>query len=254
LPPGHKVVVITGSTGGIGLAVAREAMARGKDVVLNGRTSDKLDAVVAELSGGPGRVVGSAGDLRVPERVDALVATAIDRFGRVDLWINNAAAVFFAPAERISPNGFATIMQTNVDAAFHCCRAVLPVMREQGEGAVLNISSIAAYVPHPGAAHYAASKAALNSLTQTLAVEWAPYGIQVNGIALGPVLTAASRFSDAAQRSAMEARIPAGRVPEASEVATIVLDLAAITSTYFTGETVRVDGGFRSVMGSPAGE
>lgn len=245
------VVVVTGSASGIGLEVARAALERGMRVTVTSRDAGKAAAVAAELGGDPKRVLGVAADLRREADVDALVAQVVEHFGRIDLWINNAAGLFFAAAQDITPNGWRAIVDVNLNAVFLCCRAVFPVMERQAGGAILNISSVAAYRPHPGAAHYAAAKAAVNSLTQTLAVEWARYGIRVNGVALGPVLTAASRFNDPTVRADMETRQPTGRIATASEVAEIILSVAGIESSYFTGETVSVDGGYRSVLESP---
>lgn len=249
----QRVAVITGSAAGVGLALARAALARGTRVVLTGRSEERMAAARQQLDAGPDRLIDVVGDLRDPEQVELLVRTVDDHFGRIDLWVNNAAGQFFAHAEDISPNGWRAIVETNLTAPFLCCRAVFPVMRRQGGGTILNMSSVAAYRPHPGAAHYAAAKAGLNSLTETLAVEWAPHGIRVNGIALGPVLTEASRFNDSVQRAAAEQDQPTGRIPTAGEVAEVVLAIAAIESPTFTGETVRVDGGFRSVLRNPLG-
>lgn len=250
----QPVAVVTGSASGVGLALARGALARGMRVAVTSRSQERVARAVDALGARPDRVVDVVGDLRDPEHVERLVRSVDERFGRIDLWVNNAAGQFFAPAEDISPNGWRAVVETNLTAPFLCCRAVFPVMQRQGGGSIVNISSVAAYRPHPGAAHYAASKAGLNSLTETLAVEWARYGIRVNGVALGPVLTEASRFSDPVLRAAAEAEQPTGRIPTAEEVAEVVLALAAIESPSFTGETVRVDGGFRSVLPSPLHE
>ena len=245
------VMVVTGSASGIGLELGRRALGRGMRVVINGRSAEKLQAAQQELAAGPEQVLAVAADLRDPDRVAELVERSVAQFGRIDWWVNNAAGLFFAHAETISPNGWRAIVDTNLNAVFYCCRAVFPVMQRQGGGAILNISSTAAYGPHPGGAHYAASKAALNSLTQTLAVEWAPHGIRVNGVALGPILTDASRFRDPLIRAEMERQQPTGRIASADEAARVILAVAEIDSFYLTGETVRVDGGFRSVMQNP---
>lgn len=245
------VAVVTGSASGIGLELARAALDRGMRVVVTSRSAAKVADAVAELGGDPARVLGLTADLRREVDVETLVGGVVERFGRIDLWVNNAAGLFFAAAEDITPNGWRAIVDVNLNAVFLCCRSVFPVMQRQSVGCIVNISSIAAYRPHPGAAHYAAAKAAVNSLTQTLGVEWAPYGIRVNGVALGPVLTTASRFNDPAVRAEMESQQPTGRIATADEVAEIILSLAAIESGYFTGETVQVDGGYRSVLQSP---
>lgn len=245
------MTVVTGSTGGIGLAVVEAALARGHRVVLNSRSADKVAGTVRALAAHGDRVLGVAADLRDADQVARLVEETDERFGRVDLWVNNAAGQFFAPAEEISPNGWRAVLDSTLTSAFLCCRAVHPVLLRQQSGCILNVSSTAAYGPHPGGAHYAAAKAGLNSLTQTLAVEWAPHGIRVVGVALGAVLTDASRFHGPPVRADMEARLPTGRIATPTEVAEVVLTLGMVESTYFTGETVRVDGGFRGALPAP---
>lgn len=250
-PRPQPVAVVTGSASGIGLALARAALAGGWRLVVTSRNAEKAARARELLDDSGDRVLDVAADLRDDAQVDRLVQEADDRFGRIDLWVNNAAGLFFAHAQDLSPNGWRTIVDANLNAPFLCCRAVFPVMRRQGSGCIVNISSVAAHRPHPGAAHYAAAKAGLDSLTETLAVEWAPHGIRVRGVALGPVLTDASRFRDPALRAAAERRQPTGRLPTAQEAAEVVLSLATIPSPVFTGETVRVDGGFRSVLENP---
>ncbi len=251
VPDQQDVAVITGSASGIGLALATAALHRGMRVVVTSRSAERLARARERLAFAEDRVLGVVVDLREEAQVVRLVQTAEQRWGWIDLWVNNAAGLFFARAEDISANGWRAIVETNLTAPFLCCRAVFTMMRRQGGGSILNISSVAANRPHPGAAHYAASKAALNSLTETLAVELAPHGIRVNAVALGPVLTEASRFNDPALRAAAEAQQPTGRIPTSEEAAEIILALAAIDSASFTGEIVRVDGGFRSVLPSP---
>jgi peroxisomal 2,4-dienoyl-CoA reductase len=246
-----QVVVVTGSASGIGLATAQAAVRRGMRAVLTSRSAERVARAVERLDAPADAVLDVVADLRDETQVDRLLQTVDARWGRVDLWVNNAAGLFFSPAEGISPNGWRAVVDATLNAPFLCCRAVLPLMRRQGGGCILNVSSVAASRPHPGAAHYAAAKAGLDSLTETLAVEWAPYGIRVNGVALGPVLTEASRFADPEQRAAMERRLPTGRIPTAQEAAEVLLAVAAIAHPSFTGETVRFDGGFRSVLPSP---
>jgi len=247
----QRVAVITGSASGIGLALATAALERGMRVVITSRSGEKLARAREQLSVADDRIVDVVADLRDAAQVERLVATVESRFGRIDLWINNAAGLFFAHAQDITPNGWRAIIDATLNAPFLCCRAVFPVLQRQAAGCILNISSVAAYRPHPGAAHYAAAKAGLNSLTETLGAEWAPYGIRVVGVALGPVLTEASRFHDPVLRAAAEREQPTGRIPTADEVADVILALGDIMSPSFTGETVRVDGGFRSVLSSP---
>lgn len=246
-----KVMVITGSASGIGRELALLAARSGNTVVVNSRRRQRLDSVVAELEQTGAGYLAIEADLRDPEQVDHMMTSAAGAFGRVDILVNNAAGLFFSRTENVSVNGWRAVLDTCLTTAFLCSKAVFPYLRKNGSGAIWNVSSVAAYRPHPGAAHYAAAKAGINSLTETLATEWGPVGIQVNGIAFGPVWTKNSRFEDDGNRRSVEAQIPGGRIATASEAAAIALGLIRVTSPYFTGETVRVDGGFRGVLENP---
>lgn len=248
-----SVVLVTGSAQGIGRAIAVSAARQGARVVVNSRRQANLGEVIDEITAAGGQVVGVEADLRDAAQVDALMAHAADAYGRIDVLVNNAAGLFFAKAEDISPNGWRTVIDTNLTTAFLCSRAVFPYFVKQGGGRILNVSSVAADHPHPGGAHYAAAKAAMNSLTQTLAVEWAPYGIQVNGVAPGAVLTTGSRFTDAGERAKVEAELPGGHIAEAAEIAEVVLSVATTDTSYLNGETVRVDGAHRGPLRRPEG-
>lgn len=242
------VVLVTGSAQGIGRAIAVSAARQGARVVVNSRRQANLDEVTDEITAAGGQVVGVAADLRDADQVAALMERVADAYGRIDLLINNAAGLFFAPAEDISPNGWRTVIDTNLTTAFLCSRAAFPYFVKQGGGRILNVSSVAADRPHPGGAHYAASKAAMNSLTQTLAVEWAPRNIQVNGVAPGAVLTTGSRFSDPGERAKAEAELPGGHIATPEEIAEVVLSVATTATGYLNGETVRVDGAHRAPL------
>ena len=242
------VVLVTGSGQGIGRAIAVSAARQGARVVVNSRKQANLQEVLDEIAAAGGQAIGVEANLRDADAVDALMARAAEAYGRIDLLVNNAAGLFFAKAEDISPNGWRTVIDTNLTTAFLCSRAVFPYFVQQGGGRILNVSSVAADHPHPGGAHYAAAKAAMNSLTQTLAVEWAPYGIQVNGVAPGAVLTTGSRFTDPGERAKVEAELPGGHIAEADEIAEVVLSVATTATSYLNGETVRVDGAHRAPL------
>jgi len=242
------VVLVTGSAQGIGRAIAVEAARQGARVVVNSRKQANLAEVTDEITAAGGKVLAVEANLRDAEQVDALVARTVEEFGRIDILINNAAGLFFAKAEDISPNGWRTLIDSCLTTAFLCSRAAFPYFVRQGGGRILNVSSTAADHPHPGGAHYAAAKAAMNSLTQTLAVEWGPHNIQVNGVSPGPVLTSGSRFTDPTERGKVEAELPGGKIATAEELAEVVLSLATTETSYLTGETVRVDGGLRAPL------
>lgn len=247
------VVLVTGSAQGIGRAIAVSAARQGARVVVNSRRQANLQEVTDQITAEKGRVVGVEADLRDADQVGALMERAVDAFGRIDLLVNNAAGLFFAKAEDISPNGWRTVLDTNLTTAFLCSRAAFPYFVRQGGGRILNVSSVAADHPHPGGAHYAAAKAAMNSLTQTLAVEWAPHGIQVNGVSPGAVRTDGSRFVDAGERAKVEAELPGGHIAGPEEIAEVVLSVATTATSYLNGETVRVDGAHRAPLHRPDG-
>ncbi len=247
----HPVVVVTGSAGGIGRALAVEAVVRGARVVVNSRRVERLADVVADVEAAGGEVLAVEADLRHGDQADRLAAETVERFGRLDVLVNNAAGLFFAPAEELTENGWRSVVDANLTTTFLACRAAFPYLRDQGGGTICNLSSVAALRPHPHASHYAAAKAGVNSLTETLAYEWAPHGIRVNAVVLGAVLTEASRFHRDVDRALMEAQLPGGRIVTPDEVAAAVLDLCFVETSYLTGAVVRLDGGFRGVMAPP---
>ncbi len=247
----QKVVVVTGSAGGIGKVIALEMARRKAHVVVNSRSAEKLEGLVEELEEAGGRALSVAADLRDPDQVRELVETTRRQFGRIDVLVNNAGGRFVAPAEKISPNGWRSVVDTNLTSAFLCAQAVFPLMTEQGGGRIINISSVAGLDGYAGEAHYAAAKSGLNNLTATLAVEWARHGIQVNCVAPGAVLTDASSFTDPGFRNEVEAAVPGGRIGHPEEIAELVLFLAGMQGTYLNGETIRIDGAVHSGLPSP---
>ncbi|MGH3494456.1 MAG: SDR family NAD(P)-dependent oxidoreductase [Sciscionella sp.] len=253
MPLENAVVLVTGSAQGIGRAIAVAAAKQGAKVVVNSRSKANLDDVIDEIASSGGKVLGIEADLRDADQVQSLVEHISQAWGRIDVLVNNAAGVFFANAEDITPNGWRVVIDTNLTTAFLCSRAVFPYFLRQGGGQVVNISSTAADHPHTGGAHYAAAKAGMNSMTQTLAAEWARHNIRVNGVAPGAVLTASSRFVDDAERARTEAQLPGGRIADATEIAEVVLTIANTATSYLNGETIRVDGAHRGPLRKPQG-
>lgn len=243
-----KVVIVTGSAAGIGRVIAVEAAGRGAKVVVNSRKAERLDEVAQEVQRAGSEALPVSANLRDPEQVDALVEKACGRFGRIDVLVNNAGGRFLAPPEEISPNGWRAVLETNLDSAFLCARAVLPVMREQGGGRIVNIASVAGEGAYRSAAHYGAAKAALINLTATLGAEWARYNVQVNCVSPGAILTEASSFADPAVREKVEAALPGGRIGTPEDIAEVVLFLAGMNGTYLTGQTIRVDGALQGPL------
>jgi 3-oxoacyl-[acyl-carrier protein] reductase len=243
-----KVVIVTGSAAGIGSVIAVEAARRGARVVVNSRKAERLEEVTQEVERLGSEVLAVEDDLRDAEQVDALVGKTRERFGRIDVLVNNAGGRFLAPPEEISPNGWRSVLETNLTSAFLCARAVLPIMKEQGAGRIVNISSIAGMGAYPRAAHYGAAKAGMINLTATLAAEWAKHNIQVNCVAPGAIMTDASSFVDPTVRERVETALPGGRIGTSEEIAEVVLFLAGMEGTYLTGETIRVDGALQGPL------
>lgn len=247
----QTVIVITGSATGIGRELALQAAQHGSTVIVNSRKRQRLTSLMEDLDQINARYLALEADLTTEEGAETLIQSTVDAFGRVDILVNNAAGLFFSPAETISLNGWRAVMDSCLTTAFLSSKAVYPYLKRQNGGAIWNISSIAAYRPHPGAAHYAAAKAGMNSLTETLAVEWGQVGIQVNGIAFGAIWTENSRFANEVHRHAVERELPGHRIATAMEAAAIALSLINTRSSYLTGETIRVDGGFRGILNNP---
>ena len=213
-----KVMIITGASSGIGAATARVAAEAGARLVLAARRKDRLEALAEEL--GASAVTT---DMRDPEQIHRLVEAAVDRYGGVDVLINNAGQGLHVPLEEIRVEDLASIMQLNVYGALLAMQAVIPVMRSRGGGSIVNVSSGTTRMPSPaGASAYAATKAALNTLSQAARAELADDGIAVSTIY--PFVTV-SEFHDTL-RAGSGPRPRPGLVPDTAErVADVILDL-----------------------------
>lgn len=243
-----KAVIVTGAKGGIGKVIALAFARAGADVAVCDRIVDDgmLQGVAAEIESLGRRSLAVEVDVRLPEQVNNLVGQTVDRFGRVDTLINNAGASFVCPAEELTPNGWATIVDINLKGTFLCSQAAGKVMIQQNGGNIISVASIDGIRGSPLTAHYGASKAGIINLTKSLAVEWAKYNIRVNAIAPGPIETegaAALRRLTAEERQAQAATIPLGRRGQPQDVADVALFLASEASSYITGETIVVQGG-----------
>jgi 3-oxoacyl-[acyl-carrier protein] reductase len=243
-----RVALVTGSSQGIGLAIARSFVAAGASVVLNGRKEGPLEEAAARLGDEGGDVLAVRADVRDWEQVAAMVGRAVERFGTVDVLVNNAGGNFAAALEDVTPNGWRAVVDSNLTSVFYCAKACFPVFREAGGGAIVNIGSVSASFAHPDRAPYGAAKAGVQALTMSMAYEWARYGIRVNCVAPGAIGTEASRFSDPEIQVEAAAEIPVGRVGAPAEVADACLFLASAGAAFVTGTTLVVDGGPHRAM------
>jgi len=232
----ERSVLVTGGTRGIGRAIAARFAADGARVLVCGRSEP------ADL---PDGVAFHAADVREPDQAEALVAAAIDRFGRLDVAVNNAGGSPSVPAATASPNLVTSVVRLNLLAPFFVAQAANAVMQHQdGGGHIINIGSVSAVRPAPGTAVYAAAKAGLATLTQALAVEWAP-AVRVNCVTAGVVRTEdnAHHYGDEAALAAVAATVPLGRMATPDDVANACLLLASPLAGYVSGANLVVDGG-----------
>jgi len=241
-----KVVIVTGASRGIGRAIALRLAQAGASVVVSSRKLENVQPVADEIVAAGGQAlavqahVGTAGD------VAALVAQAVETFGRVDVAINNAATnPHFGPLLTADEGQWDKILDTNAKGAFRVCKAVVPLMEAQGGGKIINLTSVAGLRPSPGMGMYGISKAAIIMLTQVLAAELGRANIQVNAIAPGVIKT---RFSQMLWQTPQIAEpllrsLPLGRFGEAEDVAGLALYLASPAADYVTGAVFVVDGG-----------
>ena len=241
-----KVALVTGGGTGLGLATARAFGTNGAKLVIASRSAEHVEDGAATLREEEIEALPLVCDVREPDQVEAMVDTAIEHFGRVDVLVNNAAGNFLVRAEDLSPGGWKAVTRIVLDGSWFCSRAVYEPMKEQGGGNILNVLATYATGAGPLTVHSAAAKAGVLSLTRTLAVEWADAGIRVNAIAPGPVDThgAGSRLwnSDEARASIAE-KLPMGRFGTEAEIADAAIFLVSDAASYVTGTMLPVDGG-----------
>ncbi len=235
-----KNVLLTGASGGIGKAIARQLLKDGAVVALSGTNEDKLKKLAEELGGQTHILPCNLGDL---EAVNGLVKRAEEAMGQVDVLVNNAGITKDGLAMRMSDEDFAQVLDVNLRASFALSRNVLRGMMKRKSGRIINISSVVGVMGNPGQANYVASKAGLIGLTKSFAQEVASRGITVNAIAPGFISSPMTDALNDDQRSAMLARIPAGDFGTPDDVAGGVAFLASESARYITGQTLHINGG-----------
>ncbi|MBI3325949.1 MAG: glucose 1-dehydrogenase [Nitrospinae bacterium] len=241
-----KVAIVTGGGTGIGRVIAREMAHVGAHIVVASRNPDHINPAAEEIQRLGRQSLAVSVDVRVPEQVDTLVQATLDRFGRIDILVNNHGALFQCPVEDLSPGGWNAIISINLTGVFLCSRAVGRVMIRQKQGKIINIVSVAGLHGSPMTAAYGAAKAGVMNFTKSLAMEWSQHNILVNAVAPGPILTESGRnllWSSPELQEQVRGHVPLRRYGEPEEVANAVIFLASDASSYITGETLYVDGG-----------
>ena len=237
--------LVTGGGSGLGLAIAHGLADAGASVVINGRNRDKLDRAAEELQRDGASVAVAAFDVTDSAAVAAAIA-ALEREGPIDILVNNAAIVQRTPLDALTDESWRTLMAANLDGPFFVTRAVVPAMKARRRGKIINLCSIASDLGRPKIVSYATSKGGLRMFTRALAVEIAPFNIQVNGITPGFFHTEmnAGLVADREFSAWVERRTPAARWGDPSEVAGAAVFLASSAADYVTGHLLAVDGGF----------
>ncbi len=232
----NKVVLITGATGGIGGAIAQQMKAAGATVVVTGRNMDKLSTFDDSF-------VKIVADLSADDAAEKLINDTIEKFGRIDVLINNAGITNDTLLMRMSDEQFDNVVNTNLRATFKLCRAAIMPMMKQRFGRIINMASIVGVVGGAGQANYAASKGGIIAMTKSIAAEVASRGITANTIAPGFIKTPMTDvLSEDLKKKYLE-QIPAGRFGEPIDVANACVFLASDEASYINGQTIHVNGG-----------
>jgi NAD(P)-dependent dehydrogenase (short-subunit alcohol dehydrogenase family) len=241
-----KVALITGSTKGIGRAIAERMAEQGARVVISSRNQDACDEVAAAIAQLGGQAIGIACNINYPEQLKALVDGAVAEYGQIDILVCNAALnPYFGPSKDIPDSAFDKVMQANIGSVHRLCNLVLPSMAERGGGAAIIVSSIGGLKGTDKLGAYAISKAADMQIARNLAVEWGPDNIRVNCIAPGLIRTDFARalWENPEIYKDTVSKYPLRRIGEPDEIAGAAVFLASAAGSFTTGQTLVIDGG-----------
>ena len=243
----NRVALVTGGNRGLGKEMARSLAEAGAQVALVSRKVEEASAVAAEIQAATGKTCrGYSCNMTVADQVNALANQVLTDFGQVDILVNNAGINIRGPIEELSLEEFREVQDTNVTGPWLLCRALATHFKERNYGRVINIGSTLSIVTMPNRTPYATSKGAVLQMTRTLALEWAPYGVTVNCVMPGPFGTEMNRplLNDPEAYKSFVSRIPLGRWGDMDEIGGLIVFLAGDTSSFITGASITIDGGW----------
>jgi glucose 1-dehydrogenase len=254
----RRVAVVTGSSKGIGKAIALEFANAGYYVIINGRNKEELNQAAKDISNSikdAGRIVSIPGDISQEHVCISLIESAVKQFGRIDVLVNNAGiAGESKKIYELTEKDWDEVINVNLKGAFLCTREAVKNMMKDGNNnsnnySIINISSVHEQTPQPESAPYAVSKGGMQMLTKTIALELAEKGIRVNGIAPGAIVTDMNKelLENQKEKEKKEQEIPVHRIGQPEEIAKVALFLASKDASYVAGTTIYVDGGLTLV-------
>jgi NAD(P)-dependent dehydrogenase (short-subunit alcohol dehydrogenase family) len=242
-----RVALVTGGARGLGRAMAEALASAGASVAVTARSLESAESAAEALAASTGaKCLGVAVDVTRRDQVEAMVDRVVDRLGRLDILVNNAGINIRGPIEDLKEEDFDAVLGANLKGPWLCCRAVAPIFKAQKWGRVINLSSMLGEVSIADRTPYASSKGGLTLLTKTLALEWAPFGITVNAICPGPFATEMNLalIKDPTVNATFTSKIPLGRWGDPAEIGPVAVFLASEASSYITGASLFVDGGY----------
>jgi 3-oxoacyl-[acyl-carrier protein] reductase len=241
----ERVALVTGASQGIGRAIALALSCAGARVVLAARNAEKLQSLAEEIDATHGAALAIQMDVGDAQQVKAGFRQALERFGRLDILVNNAAITRDGLALRMKAEDWDAVLRTNLTGAYYCIQQALVPMVRQRSGRIINVTSVVAETGNAGQANYVAAKAGLIGLTRAIAVEVASRNITVNAVAPGFIVSPMTDPLSENVKQELLARIPLGRMGQDAEVAAAIVFLASDEAAYITGHVLDVNGGMR---------
>ena len=242
-----RVALVTGGARGLGRAMAEALASAGASVAVSSRNLESsVSAAKAIASASGSKALGVRAEITSRTDVEAMVAKALDAFGRLDILVNNAGINVRGPIEELREEDFDAVMGANLKGPWLCCRAVAPILKAQRSGRVINVASMLAEISIAGRTPYASSKGGLALMTKTLALEWAPFGVTVNSLCPGPFATEMNQslIENPEVNATFTSKIPLGRWGDPEELGAAAVFLASDASGFMTGTNLFIDGGY----------